>query len=85
MTNWKDYKGLGPFKFEKTLAGTSYNTGDAIVSASNPVWSIEDNRGVSITPTHAPCGYWFSDLKGIPYIIEGLDFSGVTIISALLD
>ena len=83
MANWKDYKDLGPFNFEKTLAGTSYNVGDAIVSVSNPVWSMEDKRGIPITTTHAPCGYWnntlalidpFERVTSRPYPIEHFDY-----------
>jgi len=82
MTDWKEYKNLGPFKIEKSTADLRYNVGDAIVDGRNPVWSIHEKVGNPITPTHTPCGYWngildivdlFARITSRPYPVEGVD------------
>ena len=91
--DWKTYKNPGPFKIDKTLAGTRYNTGDAIVDVNHPVWDLKDKSGIPITPTHDPCGYWnnvldlidpFTGVTSRPYpieVFEATESLGATLIS----
>jgi len=59
--SWIDnYKGSGLWDFTAQPQKASYNEGDKIATAVNPVWS-SDHSGIPITDGHNPCGYWFKD------------------------
>ena len=60
MSDWKKYKGEGPWDFTKSPPKNHYNEGSHISSKDNPVWKLD--RVIPTTPTtpvHNPhCGYW---------------------------
>lgn len=88
MSSWKDISKTSynlniakftistpPHKFKISLqaAKLSYNEGDEISNADNPVFNL-DFTGIPISTTHSPCGYWYkSYLPGsISYITSSM-------------
>lgn len=88
MSSWKDISktsynlNIAKFtipvplhKFKISLQATklSYNEGDEISNADNPVFNL-DFTGIPISTTHSPCGYWYkSYLPGsISYITSSM-------------
>lgn len=61
MGDWLDDKGAGPWNFAEIANKTEYNEGDLIATEDDPVWDVDDDSGVPITPEHDPCGYWFNN------------------------
>lgn len=60
MSDWKLYKGEGPWTFTKSPPKNYYNEGSHISSKDNPVWDLDRILpDTPITIEHNPhCGYW---------------------------
>lgn len=79
MTDWKSYKGLGPWPFAKSFADNRYNVGNKIVDTTQPVWDI-NHTGIPISDRHDPCGVWVSRPQStipelnpiVPTIVSGI-------------
>jgi len=75
-----------PFKITKQPDKLRYNEGSSIRSRATPVFDLDDETGIPITPDHAPCGYWFNRKASGPYRLprfldEDVIVSGPTIIT----
>ncbi|RLC24891.1 MAG: hypothetical protein DRH93_03285, partial [Deltaproteobacteria bacterium] len=64
---WKGMFNLGPWAFSKTPAKMYYNQGNTIASNDGSD-RIVNPVGTPITDYHKPCGYWFDDPDGYPYV-----------------
>jgi len=63
----RDWGGPGNFDFVPSRISDSYNEGDDIKTSFQPVWDLDENTGIPITPGHNPCGYWWKNLYGRRY------------------
>lgn len=58
MTDWKSYKGAGPWPFDKCPNKWRYSEGDRIETVDNPIFVSGPSDGSPLLPDHDPCGYW---------------------------
>lgn len=69
MSDWKKYKGEGPWDFTPSHDKPRYNEGSHISDYRNPVWDL--NRVIPANPVtpwgHNPdCGYWTREYAPTP-------------------